>query len=116
MSLQTFHIAGLNGPEPAQGAPYVATIGGRQARLFIHTECPIEGARLSCQRSGLTLGKIAPLLLVRIVTRELDASTPAQELERIGAGLLVDSLVAKHGPDRLWQVMDRAPAIEPVPA
>lgn len=105
-------IIGANGPEQTEGFAFDIEIGGRLARLFIHEECPIEGARLSCARSGLMLGKIAPLMLARLVSREISANAPPHEMNRIGARLLVDSLVAKHGADRLWLVMDRAPAIE----
>lgn len=116
MNARPFHIIGATGPESTQGVAFDVEIGGRIARLFIHTESQIEGARLSCQRSGLMLGKIAPLLLVRIMAREIAASTPERDLERIGARLLVDSLIAKHGADRLWLVMDRAPDITPIAA
>lgn len=113
---QTFHIQGATGPEPVTGAPYVAMIGDREARLFIHTECQLEGARLSCARSGLKLGNIAPLLLARTISREAPTFRSDVEMNEYGAGLLLESLIAKHGADRLWLVMDRAPAIEMVTA
>jgi hypothetical protein len=114
--MAVFHIQGATGPEPVTGAPYVAMIGDREARLFIHTECPLEGARLSCARSGLKLGNIAPLLLARTISREVPAFDSDSARDEFGAALLLDSLIAKHGAARLWLVMDRAPAIEQVPA
>lgn len=113
---KTFHIAGPNGAQETQGAPWETNIGGRPARFFIHTECPLEGARLSCARSGMLLGKIAPHLLAYAIGRGDLHLTPSAKRDELGAALLVQSLVAKHGPDRLWQVMDRAPDIVPVTA
>lgn len=113
MTFQTFHIAGKSGPEPVQGAPYVAKIGDREARLFIHTECPLEGARLSCARSGMMLGKIAPHLLAYAIGRGDLHMTPGAKRDELGAALLLQSLEARCGAARLWQVMDKAPDIMP---
>ena len=112
MGARQFFIAGATGAEPVEGAPFVAMIGDREARLFIHTESALEGARLSCARSGLKLGNIAPLLLAYVIGGR--GALPDSESARheFGAALLLDSLISKHGAARLWLVMDRAPAIE----
>ncbi len=110
--LQTFHIASPKGAEPVQGEAWITTIGGREARLFIHTDCPLEGARLSCQRSGMLLGKIAPHLLAYAVGRGDLHMTPSAERDALGAALLVRYLVDAHGPEKLWRVMDAAPSLE----
>lgn len=104
-----FHIMGPNGPEAVEGVAYNTTIGGREARLFIHTDCPLEGARLSCQRSGFMLGKLAPHMLARFVaTGDMQAGK-----ESVGAALLVNYLIDCHGAEKLWRVMDSAPALFP---
>lgn len=104
-----FHIVTPEGPQEVEGVPYCTMIGGRKARLFIHTESPIEGARLSCQRSGMMLGKLAPLMLARFVA----TGDTQNGKETVGAALLINDLIARHGPEKLWRVMDSAPDLFP---
>lgn len=108
----TFHIAGPNGAQPTQGTLWETTIGGRPARFFIHEECPLEGARLSCIRSGMLVGKIAPHLLAYAIGRGDLHMTPSAERDALGAALLIRSLVDRVGVERLWSVMDKAPSLE----
>lgn len=111
---QTFHIHTEDGPVLVAGEAFDIKIGERVARLFIHEESALEGPRLSCARSGLMLGRIAPFLLASVISGRVDSQ--AQGLNWIGARLLVESLVARHGPDKLWRVMDAAPSLDMVPA
>lgn len=104
-----FHIATPDGPAPVEGQEFIATIGDRTARLFIHKESALEGARLSCQRSGMMLGKLAPLMLARFVA----TGDPQAGQETVGAAMLINQLVASHGPAKLWRVMDAAPDLFP---
>lgn len=100
-----FHIQTKDGPAAVDGVEFLAKIGDRTARLFIHTESALEGARLSCQRSGMMLGKLAPVMLARFVS----TGDSQYGKETIGAALLVESLIDRCGAAKLWQVMDSAP-------
>lgn len=111
--MPVFHIATKEGPAPVEGLPYVAKINGRAVPLFIHTECPLEGPRVSCQRSGLKVGNIAPHLLARYVgTGHSDGPLDCPKVQRLGAALLMQSLLWRHDPDKFLSVLDAAPALK----
>jgi hypothetical protein len=107
--MNKFHIQTPDGPQEVEGQAYACRIGNREARLFIHTESALEGARLSCQRSGMLVGKLAPIMLARFVA----TGDTQNGKETVGAALLVSQLIAKHGAERLWKVMDSAPSLFP---
>jgi hypothetical protein len=109
--MAAFHIVGSDGVRIVQGDLWTTTIGGRKAEFFIHTNCPLEGARLSCARSGMLVGKIAPHLLAYAVSVGDLHQTPSAKRDALGAALLIRHLVAVHGTEKLWSVMDAAPSI-----
>lgn len=111
--MSRFHIATPQGPAPVDGLPYMATIGGRRVLLFIHTESELEGPRLSCARSGLKLGNIAPHMLARFVsTGHSDGPLSNPKVARLGAALLLRSTIDRVGAEKVLRVLDAAPALE----
>ena len=108
--MPSFRINTPEGPIEVEGQAYVTTIGNREARLFIHGADSLEGARLSCQRTGHLVGRLAPHMLARYV-----ATGDSQfGKETVGAALLINSLVDRLGAAKIWQVMDSAPSLPAV--
>lgn len=108
-----FYIAAAQGPQPVEGEEYLTEIGGRAARLFIHENCPLEGPRLSDIRTGHSLGNIAPHLLARYVsTGHIEGEDNKAGRNRLGAALLLRSLIERFGAARIWQVIDAAPSLD----